>query len=206
MPGYNHFDWCMCGWCYKTGSNGYAPRKITIDFDRWSAERSLARNGADKSWSACFVEPNASCPVCSARVYYYQNQFGSRVFFDELGWPWPKHPCTDNSNTGKRNSSVKPPAVRARGAMLEILNAAQGIAFDHGANFRSKFGEPPWDLLSVVKIVRSGVKNSIQAKSISPPLNEPVFVEFSSAKIIPEVGDFFGFNGADVSFLEGDAL
>ena len=45
--------------------------------------------------TACFVTPNATCPVCGDRVFYYQNENGSRVFFDELGPPWPKHPCTD---------------------------------------------------------------------------------------------------------------
>jgi hypothetical protein len=28
-------------------------------------------------------------------VYFYQSPYGGRVFFDELGPPWPKHPCTD---------------------------------------------------------------------------------------------------------------
>jgi hypothetical protein len=41
--------------------------------------------------------PNAKCPVCGCRVFFYQNEYGSRVFFDDLGPPWPKHPCTDNS-------------------------------------------------------------------------------------------------------------
>lgn len=40
------------------------------------------------------VVPNAECPVCGSPVFFYQNQHGSRVFFDELGPPWPKHPCT----------------------------------------------------------------------------------------------------------------
>src|SRR4051812_38741158 len=43
-----------------------------------------------------YVNPNARCPVCGASVYFYQSPFGGRVFFDELGPPWPKHPCTDN--------------------------------------------------------------------------------------------------------------
>lgn len=38
-------------------------------------------------------EPNATCPVCGARVYFWQNQAGSRVWFDALGKPWPRHPC-----------------------------------------------------------------------------------------------------------------
>jgi hypothetical protein len=43
-----------------------------------------------------YVNPNAHCPVCGASVYFYQSPYGGRVFFDELGPPWPKHPCTDN--------------------------------------------------------------------------------------------------------------
>ncbi|MCC6925118.1 YXWGXW repeat-containing protein [Novosphingobium sp.] len=46
---------------------------------------------------ASITVPNANCPVCGARVFFYQNDFGSRVFFDDLGPPWPKHPCTDNA-------------------------------------------------------------------------------------------------------------
>lgn len=46
--------------------------------------------------SARWAKPNAQCPVCGAAVYFYSNEFGSRVFFDEIGPPWPKHPCTDN--------------------------------------------------------------------------------------------------------------
>src|ERR1035438_6996260 len=43
-----------------------------------------------------YVNPNARCPVCGASVYFYQSPNGGRVFFDDLGPPWPKHPCTDN--------------------------------------------------------------------------------------------------------------
>jgi hypothetical protein len=43
-----------------------------------------------------YVNPNAHCPVCGKKVFFYQSPFGGRVFFDDLGWPWPKHPCTDN--------------------------------------------------------------------------------------------------------------
>ena len=43
-----------------------------------------------------WISPNARCPLCGASVYFYANEQGSRVFFDELGPPWPKHPCTDN--------------------------------------------------------------------------------------------------------------
>ncbi|MCC2314170.1 hypothetical protein [Cellulomonas xiejunii] len=32
--------------------------------------------------------------MCRAAVYFYANEHGSRVYFDEMGPPWPKHPCT----------------------------------------------------------------------------------------------------------------
>lgn len=40
-------------------------------------------------------EPNAICPICGASVYFWRNQSGSKVWFDALGHPWPKHPCLD---------------------------------------------------------------------------------------------------------------
>lgn len=46
--------------------------------------------------SLLWVKANALCPVCGAAVFFYSNEFGSRVYFDEVGPPWPKHPCTDN--------------------------------------------------------------------------------------------------------------
>lgn len=41
-----------------------------------------------------FTVPNATCPKCGANVYYYEHPNGAKVFFDALGPPWPKHPCT----------------------------------------------------------------------------------------------------------------
>lgn len=55
-----------------------------------------------------YINPNAYCPVCGEKVYFYQSRYGGRVFFDDLGWPWPKHPCTDNS----MQSLKSPPVVR----------------------------------------------------------------------------------------------
>lgn len=42
-----------------------------------------------------YTNPNARCPECRACVFFYQSPNGGRVFFDALGPPWPKHPCTD---------------------------------------------------------------------------------------------------------------
>lgn len=63
------------------------------------------------SYFSCFVNPNAKCPKCDATVFYYESENGSKVYFDELGVPWTKHPCTDKANQAvsktlkNRNSS-----------------------------------------------------------------------------------------------------
>ena len=44
-----------------------------------------------------YLNPNASCPVCHARVYFYRSPYDGRVFFDDIGPPWPKHACTSRN-------------------------------------------------------------------------------------------------------------
>ena len=51
--------------------------------------------------TASYVTPNALCPVCGAAVFFYRSEAGGCVFFDDLGWPWPKHPCTDDVRSQK---------------------------------------------------------------------------------------------------------
>jgi len=75
--------------------------------------RCLTRNYSDKNnylWESTtqisalesYINPNAKCPVCDKPVFFYQSPDGGRVFFDDLGWPWPKHPCTNNSSPQHR--------------------------------------------------------------------------------------------------------
>ena len=44
-------------------------------------------------WSNRSSTHNARCPVCGKNVFFYRNDHGSAVYFDELGPPWAKHPC-----------------------------------------------------------------------------------------------------------------
>jgi hypothetical protein len=39
------------------------------------------------------TNPNAICKFCGCKIFFYQNSYGSKVFFDELGKPWTKHNC-----------------------------------------------------------------------------------------------------------------
>lgn len=53
----------------------------------------IAHNLSAKRRKLClhtFTRPTR-CGVCGGDCFYYQNEHGSKVFFDELGPPWPKH-------------------------------------------------------------------------------------------------------------------
>ena len=75
---HGHPPFCECGW----GGVNYDPWKPKLKVN-WSQATS-------------HTIPNASCPVCSAKVFFYRSPDGGAVFFDDLGPPWPKHPCTSN--------------------------------------------------------------------------------------------------------------
>ena len=92
---HNHPPSCNCGW----GGVWYgsSPDNASWLFAKGPPAR---RIGAQRTSRQVFPEggtvPNSRCPVCNASVYYYESPYGGKVFFDELGPPWPKHPCTDN--------------------------------------------------------------------------------------------------------------
>ena len=64
-----------------------------------------------------FTNPHAKCPVCRAPVFYYQNEHGSKVYFDVLGPPWDKHPCT--SKQTPTAARVKHPANRSNNVAVQ---------------------------------------------------------------------------------------
>lgn len=77
---WNHYPDCRCGFGGEAYSGGAAGRE---DSQFTSFES--------------YVNPFAKCPVCGVSVFFFQATNGGRVFFDDLGPPWPKHPCTDRS-------------------------------------------------------------------------------------------------------------
>jgi hypothetical protein len=110
---YNHPSWCMCGW----GGEGY---------------EGVGRSGNIWSWHAgirtlypSYVNPNATCPACHASVYFYQSPDGGRVYFDDLGPPWPKHPCTDSRYATPRDVVTFVAGI-ALDAQLMAIGRSQG--------------------------------------------------------------------------------
>lgn len=54
-----------------------------------------------------YLQGNARCPICSASVYFFTLENNGRVYFDEIGPPWPKHPCTDRHDSPETCSSAE---------------------------------------------------------------------------------------------------
>jgi len=44
------------------------------------------------------------CRYCGAKVFFHTNESGSKVVFDELGAPWPKHSCPGYENSLKSSN------------------------------------------------------------------------------------------------------
>ncbi|USD66857.1 hypothetical protein [Vibrio sp. SCSIO 43136] len=73
-------------------------------------ERSFGNLAEQTKCFPSYVNPSAYCPVCGASVFFYQSPYGGRVFFDSLGKPWEKHPCTDNRNLPVKTISQTEPS------------------------------------------------------------------------------------------------
>ena len=104
---WNHPLDCHCGW----GGEGHLGNAATNGLQ--AAGLNSYSDWVTKKYHSearSYTTPNAKCPECGAAVYFYQSPHGGRVFFDDLGPPWPKHPCiVDASHKGNQTSKVNPP-------------------------------------------------------------------------------------------------
>jgi len=92
---WNHHHGCRCGF----GGEGHLGRPS-------GPSEISTPAGRQRIYTDSHVDPNARCPVCRACVFFYQSPSGGRVYFDALGQPWPKHPCTDNSNLERDDNTI----------------------------------------------------------------------------------------------------
>ncbi|MGH1591135.1 hypothetical protein ACRBEV_25625 [Methylobacterium phyllosphaerae] len=186
MPGFNHYPSCGCGWCASYGRTAV----VIWNSDRANAQLVLKQHGADKSRAACFINHNARCPRCNDRVFYYQNQYGSRVFFDELAPLWTKHPCTDN----RAPSGATKLGFRSRGARTEIAEAlrkAGAIAPDE------------WWYGIVEHVHRAENRTDLRVCFTQDP--QPKLLTFRGHPPINE-GEVVGLRSDEVSFFDLDAM
>lgn len=137
---------------------------VYSEYEKQQATQTLKGYGAT-SYSRCFVNPNASCPVCGQPVYFYANEHGSRVFFDELGKPWTKHPCTDNGRTVSGSVRARP-SSRPGAEIKEILTAEQKID-QRILPLGRKARRDSWKLAVVVEVHFADFRMEVQVEDLS---------------------------------------
>ena len=118
---WNHSATCNCGW-----------GGVSYGFDTETTPLPCIRE-------VSFLNPNARCPVCGDQVFFYRSPNGGAVYFDGLGWPWPKHPCTDVGVASSARTISTP-------AGSWILSAQSEKSDDQGAN--------PWTPFEIVSVVQ----------------------------------------------------
>ncbi|TYB91846.1 hypothetical protein FXF53_29315 [Micromonospora sp. WP24] len=83
-------------------------------------------------------------------MFFYSNEHGSRVFFDEVGPPWPKHPCTDNSSYRERSLT---PVGRSAPTRHSFVKAKSLKHLDGIVNRRlTSVGLSAWSPYSLLKL------------------------------------------------------
>lgn len=109
---WNHPPGCTCGWGGDghrgsggtgIGRGGALGGSVQISCATANPNVFSSTVGVSALLPHGYMNPNARCPVCNAPVYFFQSESGARVFFDDVGSPWPKHPCTDNP-VAKKNT------------------------------------------------------------------------------------------------------
>lgn len=115
------------------------------------------------------LSPNARCPVCGAWVYFYANEHGSRVYFDELGPPWPKHPCVVGGQPADTGQQVIRPGGSAdfAPAQWSIHQGAGSPAAADGRRFATRLPDPS---VSRGVVVRVGPDAKPGSSSVDPPI------------------------------------
>ncbi|RLJ36253.1 hypothetical protein BCF46_3835 [Litoreibacter meonggei] len=213
LTGHNHYPGCNCGWCLGGGNqNGggvpAAPvtkplRPVYSEYEKHQATQTLKGYGAT-SYSRCFVNPNASCPVCGQPVYFYANQHGSRVFFDELGKPWAKHPCTDNGGAASGSARLRP-SSRKLADIKKILGAEQKID-QRILPVGRKARRNSWNLAVVVEVQFADFGMEVQVEDLSTENHQKYrFFIYCDQPLLAE-GDLVSRRRETFSFLHPSSL
>lgn len=197
MSGYNHYPWCDCGWCIG-GGGGRHYQISTAD----AAHNRLRHHGVT-GLTSCYVNPNARCPVCGQTVYFYENAYGSRVYFNELGPPWPKHECTDTSQAprvGRFSGPEKRPISQIDGIISADREAGTNYA---GSRNGLTSG---WALHVVIEAVIENATLWIATESISTSDRKRQNFSMRCSEKILDEGDLISFRNKVFSFIRRDTL
>jgi hypothetical protein len=185
-----------------------------VDRNEWGftvpAQRNeveLRRARAHEGGTARVVQPNADCPVCGRPVFFYQNAFGSRVFFDELGPPWPKHPCTAQSIAKSGSETVITLTSERLRTQEEFNLIRKWSGEDQDAGFERRYGTLRWD---VAVFVASYVSHDVNIIVINTEngyryftLGQPGSLSIIEGQLVTYFGNWLSYiSPADLNVTE----
>jgi hypothetical protein len=162
----------------------------------------LRSHGVRSGISECIVRPNARCPVCHQQVYFYANANGSKVYFDALGHPWPKHPCTDNGREPSiRDVQPKLFDLSKRRKLIEAAQISGLIKTSLVITNRQK--QVDWNPVAAIAVTPGEFFTKVTAEFLltTQALHQITFwVSAREANL--SVGDLFSLRGSEISFLD----
>lgn len=172
--------------------------------DHWRGQLDSVR--ARGSSAARYVNPNATCPKCGADVYFYQNEHGSRVYFDDLGPPWPKHPCMDSSpprgRPRVRASDEQIPQARddSQIAHIQAWTYAGHVFPDN--SFTNRHGHRPWHLSVLLKRIRGRRGVFFVLRDLTEGRSRKVFMSARSLPRTCREGTIVAIERGRISYLD----
>lgn len=200
---------------YRTSKNGvehWVSGAEVTRYDWWhsagnysgSAASRLSALGAREKLASTYVNPNAKCPVCGDPVFFYQNQFGSKVYFDDLGPPWPKHACTDNSDYYKRSgraAQIIEPAIRDLDEISTIQSLHKQSFTDLQSSFVAKYKSKPWAPYRVEWCERRGSEHLLVLHGLSEGSAPRLFLKASGFNRRAPVGSLVYYSRNRLSYF-----
>lgn len=154
---YNHDDLCRCGF----GGPGHLGSGGGGGFGRLPGDIKLeAGRVFSYSNSLSYLYPNAKCPNCYKPVYFLKLSNGGRVFFDEIGPPWPKHPCTDYNYLKTSDNDL----------YLKIIIIEE-------SKHKKKLRDFKWSIGYIKRIIKARIL--LRIETIEPRLESNVWIKYN---------------------------
>ena len=205
---YGDTHWVEGHWVERDDWNRYSYGPTPTREDKFLAF--LRESCALSSATARYVKPNATCPVCGADVYFYQNEYGSRVFFDELGPPWPKHPCTDTSEMAENKLDIAAgeiePKVRPDEDISTIQTVIDATAYDPVFIFKSKYGKKPILIAKLLRRIKSAKGVLLILRQLQTDTSKKWFVCCKSLPRHIKEGSLVFVTKRTLSFFDMDTM
>jgi hypothetical protein len=140
--------------------------------------------------------------VCRQQVYYYANANGSRVYFDQLGHPWPKHPCTDN---GREPSvpNIQPKMFDADKRRKLILAAQISGLIKTSLVVTTRQKQAEWNPVAATAVTKGEFFTKVTAEFLlTTQALQQITFWVSAREASLSVGDLFSLRGSEISFFD----